>query len=139
MANDWFDNMARRAMGGVSRRTLPRLAAAGLLGAAIVGPPRVEAAEQISIQGTIDCGRMSGENCPSGAQMTIITDQFGQTEQRLTIDLSWFPHLLENYSQDDLISLQLSDDSGHWLAVGVVQPRQPAPPTRQKDDDNQSA
>jgi hypothetical protein len=135
MAKDWLDHLTRRPLLGVSRRRLLQLTAAGLMGAALVGPPHVAAAREIIVEGIIDCGRMSGDNCPGGTQLTMITDQLGQNKQRVTIDMSWFPRLLENYSQDDLISLRISDDSGHWRAVGLVEPGQPAP-TRQKEDEN---
>ena len=90
------------------------------------------------LQGTIDCGRASGQHCEVWPLVKIWTYDVTGELQLVTVDLSWVQPQLGRYNQDDEILLEIvAEQDGILRAVGVAQTRD-APRVvddRAKEDD----
>src|SRR3712207_2948560 len=87
-----------RLLGGVGRRIVPLL---GLLLLVVgVAMPRAGLTRQIVIDGTVDCGRRSGQVCTVGPTLVLLSDDSG-TRQPITIDVSWILRELGQVRQDE--------------------------------------
>ena len=97
----------------------------------------VYADKEFLIQGTIDCGRKSGQRCDLGDIITVWTADVTGTRQKANIDVSWIAKQLDTYDQDDLICIDvrvMSDGTLQGIAISKACGA-PDPKRRDADDD----
>jgi hypothetical protein len=83
---------------------------------------RAYAQHEITIEGTVDCGRTSGQRCDLGSEVAVWTYDISGTLQRVVVDLSWVQRQLDAYDQDDLIVIDVRIlPDGTLQAVGIKQ------------------
>src|SRR4051812_31878419 len=65
------------------------------------------------ISGIVDCGRASGAHCSIGPTITLITDDLGKANQKVTIDTpDWLVKQLGGVDQDDLVAIEVENGPG---------------------------
>jgi hypothetical protein len=80
----------------------------------LVVPTRIGLAKEFEMQGTIDCGLLSGQNCPIQDFMTLYTPAISGKNEPYIFDMSWIRGQLEQgpQRQDDLICLLIEEVPG---------------------------
>ena len=109
------------------------------LAATFIASGDVYADKEFLIQGTVDCGRASGQRCDLGDTVTVWTADVSGKRERVKIDVSWIAKQLDRYEQDDLICIDVRMMSDGTLQGIAISPTCGAPPPKRRVSDDDGA
>jgi hypothetical protein len=91
------------------------------LAAAALATASARVSRTFTLEGTVDCGRQSGRDCPSGSSLAVLTSSIDGSPRRVDVDVSWIGEKLPALSQDRSIVLEVEDlPNGELRALGAV-------------------
>jgi len=104
---------------------MPRYAAAAFLAALVVTAGQIPAAhaDEIALDGTLDCGANSEDYCPIRDKVMLITSSVSGVKEPITIHIDWIKdQWIDSLPlQDDYYVVQVAPrPAGGFRAIGIL-------------------